>query len=81
VLPAELITEYAPPVNLQSEFGPLITGTGCGMKVILRETVESQPDAFVWVTVIVPEAAKPQIIFTVLEFAEPEIVPFVTLQL
>ena len=68
-------------MNLQIGLFPLITGVGFGINVTLNVTVESHPDALVWVTVTVPEAELPHDILTALELGEPLTLPPVAVQL
>jgi hypothetical protein len=57
---------------------PVITGAGGGISVIVLLTVESQPKAFVCVTLMVPVGEVPHDISTVLVIEEPLKLPPVT---
>jgi hypothetical protein len=79
VSPGMFGTEYVPEVNLQIGLGPLITGTGFAVNVMVRLTVESQPNELICVTVIVPIGDEPHDTVTALEVEEPVMLPPVTL--
>jgi hypothetical protein len=53
-LPETVCKEYTADVYWHKAAGPVITGTGVGLMVMLRLTVESHPEPLVAMRVIVP---------------------------
>ena len=79
VSPGMAATEYVPPVKRQIALGPLMTGVGFAINVMVRLTVESQPNELVCITEIVPIPVEPHETVTLLEVEEPLMLPPVTL--
>jgi hypothetical protein len=78
ILPEALETVNVVVLPAQTVVLPLITGVGGAIRVMVLLTVESQPNALVCVTVIVPVAEVPHDISTVLVMEELLKLPPVT---
>ncbi len=81
VVPAGGFTENVELLSTQKTEGAVICATGTGFIVTFKVEDALQPNPLISFTETVPAPGLPQRTFTVFKFAEPIIVPPVTVQL